>query len=486
MPDLSDAERLAKQLAAGAGPEEHEALLAGLVCGQVSSIVERRDARDAPSLLPVPAAVRGFRLRLELLDTEPPVWRRVELPGDLTLPLVHHAIQAVMGWSNSHLHRFRTGGDYSSPSFVTAVDLDEGEDGTLEDDVRLDQLVSQPGDALWYEYDFGDGWEHELVVEDVLEVPPAPARCTGGELACPPEDCGGLGGYEELAAWVRSGYQNDLLPDAFEDAASAYDWLPPDWDPDRFSVDRADAALAATLSEPVAVDGELAALADQLEHRGVRLLRDVLARPLSHGATEVTDVDAARLTETFRILLDVVGEGVRLTSAGYLPPSAVEQFAERSGITAWWIGKANREDLTPPVAQVRDAARALGLVIVRKGRLSPTAAAARADEDPQRLLQHIVERLPLGTKDGDRQSGWMALAVVASGAPAEEWAEEIGDLLHALGWRSGYQGSSRPPTRSPTLDVLRTLGGATRARWGGLVGVDLALAATARAALRLP
>jgi hypothetical protein len=94
----------------------------------------------------------------------------------------------------------------------------------------------------------------------------------------------------------------------------------------------------------------------------------VLGRPSSQGQTEVTDDEAARLTEAYRVPLHLVGDGVALTSAGYLPPKLVEQFAERTGITRWWIGKANREDLTPPVAAVRETARALGLASVRKGR----------------------------------------------------------------------------------------------------------------------
>ena len=108
-----------------------------------------------------------------------------------------------MGWSDSHLHRFRTGNDHRSPYFITQFDLDEGEDGVLEDDIRLDQMVAAEGDQLWYEYDFGDGWDHVLSVEAVLDEPPAIVRCTGGRKACPPEDCGGIGGYEELAGWVR-------------------------------------------------------------------------------------------------------------------------------------------------------------------------------------------------------------------------------------------------------------------------------------------
>ena len=482
MAEPTDVQHLVKQLMAGASPEENKALLEALISGQVTSIFEKLKRDEAPTLLPVPTVVRGFRVRLDLHGAKPPVWRRLELPGDLTLPRVHDVIQAAMGWTNSHLHRFRTGSDHRSPTFVTSFDVEEGEDGTLEDDVRLDQLVAEKGDELWYEYDFGHGWDHRLVVEGVLDEPPTTARCVIGRMACPPEDCGGIGGYEELAAWVRSGYDDALLPGVFDDAAHARDWLPIDWHPDQFDVEEVNAALAVVAAEPVAVTGELADLAEQLDHRGIRLLREVLGRPFSHGPTEVSDVEAARLTETYRTFLDVIGDGVTLTSAGYLPPMVVEQLAERTGISEWWIGKANREDHTHPVAEIRTTARALGLVSVRKGRLSPTAAARC--QDPQALWRHIVGRLPLGTKDAERQAGWMALAVAGSGIPAQEWRGEISDLLFALGWASGHDRFSLPPAHSATLSVLEQLAGASRARWGETKGIDLAVAATARAVSR--
>lgn len=425
----------------------------------------------------------GFLVRLDLDGAEPPIWRQLELPGDLTLPRLHDVIQAAMGWTNSHLHRFRTGRDHRSPYFVTQIDLDEGAGGALEEAVRLDQLVAGAGDELWYEYDLGDGWEHRLLVEKVLDPSPVTARCLAGAQACPPEDCGGIGGYWDVAAWVRSEYDDGLLPGVFGSAAYARDWLPTDWHPDHFDVAAADDAVAAAVAEPVAVTRELAELAEQLERRGIRTLRALLGRPVSHGSTGVAAAEAARVTETYRILLDVVGDGVALTSAGYLPPSVVERFAELSGISGWWIGKANREDLTPPVATVRDTARALGLVTVRKGRLTPTAAGARCREDPETLWRHIVGRLPLGTKEFERDAGWMALAVAGGGVPVRQWRDEVSGLLHALGWRSGGDRSSSPSPQSPTLVVLQELAGAARTGWR-IEGSDPGVATTARAVIR--
>jgi hypothetical protein len=480
----TDVQRLAREIAAGATPEERRALLDALMSGQVASIFEKLQADEEPTLRPIPDDVRGFRVRLDLHGARPPVWRRLELPGDLTLTRLHDVIQASMGWHDGHLHRFRTARDHRSPSFVTQFDLDEGDEGVLEDDVRVDQLLAASGDELWYEYDFGDGWEHRLVVEDVSDDPPATARCVAGRMACPPEDCGGLGGYEALAAWVRSGYDDALLPAGFENAAQARDWLPLDWHPDHFDVDAADAAVAGAVAEPVALTGELAELSEELDRRGIRLLRQVLGRPLSHGPTDVTEEEAARLTRTYRTFLQVVGDGVKLTAAGYLPPAVVEQFAERSGIAGWWIGKANREDLTPPVAGVRDAARALGLVTVRQGHLAPTSAGRRCRGDGVALWRHVVTRLPLGRSDFDRHAGWLTLAVAGSGVPVQDWRDEVSDLLMAVGWRSDGGSYALTAIRNPTLEVLEELAGAASAHRGLVEGVDPGVATTARAVIR--
>jgi hypothetical protein len=105
----TDAESLVKQLIAGSTPDEQQALLKALLSGQVSSIFEKLDTPAEPELRPPPPEVSGFRVRLDLHGAKPPVWRRLDLPGDLTLPRVHDAIQAAMGWTDSHLHRFRTG-----------------------------------------------------------------------------------------------------------------------------------------------------------------------------------------------------------------------------------------------------------------------------------------------------------------------------------------------------------------------------------------
>lgn len=457
--------------------------------GQRSGLIGAADnlddlrRRPEPQLLPIPAAVRGFRIRIDLQHTKPPVWRRIDIPGDISLPRLHDVIQAAMGWTDSHLHRFRTGNGRNDPEFLTQFDLDEGDEGMLEDDVRLDQVIAAAGDRLWYDYDFGDGWEHVLRVEKILDAPPPTSVCIGGKLACPPEDCGGPWGYSELADWVRGGHDDALRPEVFGSTEEALAWLPDSWHPETFDIEETNELVTAATAEPVAVVDELASLLELSHNRGARGLRDALAHPAAHGSTEISADAATGLVEPFRVLLDVIGEGTALTSAGYLKPAHVEQIAQRTGITDWWIGKANREDLTWPVAELRVAARMLGLVSVRKGRITPTRLVADSGDDPQRILRHIMSRLPLGRTPAERHAGWATLAVAGSETPAEQWDAKVSWIMFDLGWHDREDPYRAPSPENPTLDILRLLAGSAR-NSRRRRGVEAAVAAVARSAVR--
>lgn len=138
-----------------------------------------------------------YQLKVTLLDTKPPIWRRVLVDGGRTLDHLHEVIQAAFGWWNYHLHEFEDGkARYGVP------DPDEDWDPPRDERrTRLDAIAGK-GTSLRYTYDFGDGWDHRVVVEKVLPptaVTVVPA-CTDGRRACPPEDCGGPWGYRELLA----------------------------------------------------------------------------------------------------------------------------------------------------------------------------------------------------------------------------------------------------------------------------------------------
>jgi hypothetical protein len=134
-----------------------------------------------------------FELDVRLRQIEPPIWRTIEVAGDSSLEDVHFAIQVAMGWTNSHLHQFEI-----DDVHYGMVVVDERHDLEDEREVSLQDIV-QRGSSFVYEYDFGDGWEHDVTVTKVSTVAKLPrSRCVGGGRACPPEDCGGPGGYAHL------------------------------------------------------------------------------------------------------------------------------------------------------------------------------------------------------------------------------------------------------------------------------------------------
>lgn len=184
----------------------------------------RRDAPTAPPPRPTAKSDHVFQLKITLEDTSPPIWRRVLVDGSATLDQVHEVIQAAFGWWNCHLHEFDVAGErYGVPD----PDEDWGDTPDDERGTRLDAIAGE-GDSLRYTYDFGDGWEHRVVVEQVFPaaaVPTVPA-CIDGRRACPPEDCGGTWGYRELL---------DVLADPdHPEHDERRDWLGRPFDPEAF------------------------------------------------------------------------------------------------------------------------------------------------------------------------------------------------------------------------------------------------------------
>ncbi len=175
-----------------------------------------------------PAPPTTFQLRVTLEDIYPPIWRRVLVPANITLAKLHDVIQAAMGWTNSHLHEFRIGdAKYSIPD----RELDDiyGPDHD-EQDYRLDQVISHAGMTFGYVYDFGDHWEHEIIVEDILhsDTKRPSASCLDGERSGPPEDVGGPYTYPEFL---------DVLADPDHEEHEHYvEWLGDGYDPEAFDV----------------------------------------------------------------------------------------------------------------------------------------------------------------------------------------------------------------------------------------------------------
>jgi hypothetical protein len=167
-----------------------------------------------------------YQLKVTLSDTRPPIWRRIQVPADVTLGKLHRILQAAMGWTDSHLHRFEAGGvSYGEPDPELEFRSERG--------AKLRDVAPGETSKILYEYDFGDSWLHRIVVEKIL--PAEPGRkypvCLQGKRACPPEDCGGVWGYEglletlkdpghpdheEMKLWVEDTVEGEFDPDAFD------------------------------------------------------------------------------------------------------------------------------------------------------------------------------------------------------------------------------------------------------------------------------
>jgi hypothetical protein len=160
-----------------------------------------------------------YQIKISLIGVKPPIWRTVLVPGDLGLAAFHEVIQVAMGWTDSHLHQFT-----AKDKFYGVPDEDESK-------YKLSQLLTKERDSLIYEYDFGDSWEHKILLEKILpyDTNTALPVCIKGKRACPPEDCGGIWGYEELLEII-----SDPKHTEYE---SMLEWLGGEFDPEEFDLE---------------------------------------------------------------------------------------------------------------------------------------------------------------------------------------------------------------------------------------------------------
>ncbi len=164
-----------------------------------------------------------YQLKVTLKYSRPPIWRRLQVASTDTLEDVHVALQIAMGWTNSHLHQFmKDGVCYGIPDEEFPSDMLD------EIDCRLDHVLKKEKDTLIYEYDFGDSWVHEVVLEKILpfKVDVKLPVCLKGSRACPPEDIGGVPGYEMFLEAIA-----DPSHPEYEDML---EWIGGDFDPEQF------------------------------------------------------------------------------------------------------------------------------------------------------------------------------------------------------------------------------------------------------------
>lgn len=143
-----------------------------------------------------------LELDITLLHTRPAIWRRVQVPPRLNFHELHCVVQLAMGWYNCHLYQFILGDRHEFMTLPSEFDWQTPIDSRT---VLVGDYLADNGEKIAYEYDFGDGWMHEIKVRNVLDADPALSypRLVAGERACPPEDCGGPWGFAELVEAMK-------------------------------------------------------------------------------------------------------------------------------------------------------------------------------------------------------------------------------------------------------------------------------------------
>lgn len=321
---------------------------------------------------------RVLSFTITLRHIVPPIWRTILVSDSAKLTELHEAIQGAFGWQDYHLHEFVIDGRRFSDPASDEWGMDDAEDDSI---ARLYDFGLSPGDAFLYRYDFGDDWEHEVVVVETREIKRGERlpRCTAGARSAPPEDVGGPPGYAQFL---------HAIADPEDEEHDTYlQWVGGDFDPERFNLERANDVLGAgrqgnwasartaprspAMQRPPVIEGELAAPPPSVlqntdvvdDCRGLAVRGDVVAL--------ITYVRDNRVTGT--------------TSTGNFPRKSVEAIGSRFadppelGFSIGDVFQPFRtEDEVWPVYFAHALANAAGLIEGGPGRrwnITPTGAA---------------------------------------------------------------------------------------------------------------
>ncbi|MEI7669921.1 MAG: plasmid pRiA4b ORF-3 family protein [Pseudomonadota bacterium] len=180
-----------------------------------------------------PSSVYQFKITLE--EIKPIIWRRIQVPQRYNFWDLHVAIQDSMGWQDYHLHQFEMVNPKTGEKVHITIQDDDNEDlydspVIPDEEAKISSYFTLENKTAKYEYDFGDGWEHKIVLEKILPAEPGVKYpiCTEGQRACPPEDCGGTYGYQELLEIVSDPKNEEY---EFRKEWLGYVYNPGDFDP---------------------------------------------------------------------------------------------------------------------------------------------------------------------------------------------------------------------------------------------------------------
>ncbi len=443
---------------------------------------------------------------MELREVVPRVVRVLDAPASVTLPELHHLLQAAIGWTDSHLHQFvvppldgsaaatgartskSSGGDELAeepegavaslrarlgepePVEVTTVYSQRLDDG-FESDVPWWREADETGvrlrdlpERFVYAYDLGDGWEHDVAV---LGRGGERVGLVSGEGNCPPEDCGGPFGYAQLLA-----ARDFSWPAAVASARGHLRVVSPD------GVEGRVGGLAGTGIDAGHDVGEGSGPAGGVEQTLIAQAREELAtgdpewvEQLRAAAGDIRPFDAVRVDQlveavagavpdSVRLLLQLCGTGVKLTAAGRLPTPLVRAVQEQRPAWAWDERPVRSEDDLIPLAVLHGLLRQVGILRLSRGRLGPIKAVTGPDGDVE-----IVRRLRSFWPERDFRTLLVTEALVDLVARGPRSAQDLADQALPL-FESRWSGASGPVTAE---DLARTL----RQSSSELTGLDM-------------
>lgn len=169
-----------------------------------------------------------YQIQIALKECKPKIWRRLLIPSNLLLSDLHKIIQTAMGWTNTHLHQFIKNRTYYTVK-MEGDDMWDEMDNVDYKKMKISDLLTKEKERISYEYDFGDGWQHEVILEKMLPVDDTIKYpiCLTGKMNCPPEDCGGVWGYKNMLEILKQ--------PKHEEYEELVEWLgDDDFDPEYF------------------------------------------------------------------------------------------------------------------------------------------------------------------------------------------------------------------------------------------------------------
>lgn len=388
----------------------------------------RRELEFARAVRDVPAAgasgIVQLTLHVELLSYVPTVWRRLRLRSDLLLPELHALIQAAMGWHDEHYRL-----DSASDTFVPAG-LRDGTDAA-GDHVRVDAVLARPGDRACYRFDEARGLSVQVMAVDT-DIDDLRPTCLGAENICP-----GQGADEDAVSGRFSAPTVDEINTRLRGAREVR------------SSETESAAASALVARLFSRSGAVPK---------PRLLELLPRCELTIESSVDLPVADTAMTKMMWLLRKVGDAGIAL-AGGRLPPRVVEAVRDELDWGIGWVGDSLFEADHHQATDLREAAKALGLVRVFKGELVRTRVGTALVDDPVGLWHHCAARLPLGKQPHEQDAGTLFLiALAASASPAQRDAMIV-EVTGALDWVTGDHGAfEAQKIAHPTVAFLDLIG----------------------------